>query len=163
MTKVKLALQWLKGILDAQQVQYQIVGGLAATIHGGSRDVADIDLYIHSSDAGKILSLVTPYISKPLSHYVEGCWDLEYFQLIYHNQKIEIGLYPGTKIRSSQDGQWYALQTDFSKSVKKSYQGIEVPVIPVNKLVEYKRLLGREVDLIDLEDLTQSRQNTREK
>lgn len=53
-TRVKVALEWLKGILDSQQVQYQIVGGLAATIHGGSRDVADIDLYIHSSDADKI-------------------------------------------------------------------------------------------------------------
>ncbi|MDF5473521.1 MazG-related protein, partial [Vibrio parahaemolyticus] len=40
--KVKVALQWLKQILDEEAVEYQIVGGLAATIHGGSREIADI-------------------------------------------------------------------------------------------------------------------------
>lgn len=156
-TRVKVALEWLKGILDSQQVQYQIVGGLAATIHGGSRDVADIDLYIHSSDADKILSQVAPYVSKPLTHYVEGNWDLEYFQLIYQAQKIEIGLSPGTKIKSSEDGLWHTLETDFSKSVIGHYQSIEVPVIPIDELVRYKRLLGRVVDLIDVQELMKIR------
>ncbi|MFH4234119.1 hypothetical protein WAJ75_24245, partial [Acinetobacter baumannii] len=74
-------------------------------------------------------------------------WDLEYFQLIYRNQKIEIGLAQHTKIQSSLDGSWHQLEIDFSKSVVKSYQGIELQVIPVHQLVEYKRILGREVDL----------------
>ncbi len=51
--KVKVALNWLKGLLESENIEYQIVGGLAATIHGGSREVADIDLYIHNSDAKK--------------------------------------------------------------------------------------------------------------
>ncbi|WP_417560628.1 MazG-related protein [Marinomonas sp.] len=151
--KVTVALEWLKGILDSQHIQYQIVGGLAATIHGGSRDVADIDLYIHRSAADKVLSQVAAYVSKPLTHYMEGNWDLEYFQLIYHSQKIEIGLSPGTKIKSSEDGVWHTLETDFSKSVVGYYQTIEVPVIPVDELVRYKRILGREVDLIDIQEL----------
>ncbi|TQP22088.1 MazG-related protein, partial [Vibrio cholerae] len=90
--KVKVALLWLKELLESKQISYQIVGGLAAKIHGGSREVADIDLYIHKSDAHKILADVSQYISKPLTHYIEGSWDLEYFQLIYGSQKIEIGL-----------------------------------------------------------------------
>jgi hypothetical protein len=65
------------------------VGGLAATIYGGSREVADIDLYIRNSDADKVLSHVSKYISKPLTHYVEYGWDLEYFQLVYQNQKLK--------------------------------------------------------------------------
>ncbi len=41
--KLKVALKWLKGLLDAESIEYQIVGGLAATIHGGDREIADID------------------------------------------------------------------------------------------------------------------------
>ena len=153
--RVKVALEWLDSILKSEQITYQIVGGLAATIHGGNREVADIDLYINKADAAKILAQVNPYISKPLTHYVEGSWDLEYFQLIYKSQKIEIGLFPGSKIRSSVNGQWHELKTDFTSSVIKNYLGIEVPVIPIEQLISYKRLLGREVDNIDVQELLQ--------
>ncbi|EKM13993.1 hypothetical protein VCHENC01_1479 [Vibrio harveyi] len=154
--KVKVALNWLKDLLESENIDYQIVGGLAATIHGGNREIAVIDLYIENSDANKILALVSQYVSKPLTHYSEYGWDLEYFQLIYRDQKIEIGLAQHTKIQSSVDGSWHQLEIDFSKSVTKTYQGIELQVIPVHTLVEYKRILGREVDLIDVQQLTSS-------
>ncbi|MCJ2376387.1 MazG-related protein [Vibrio sp. ZSDZ34] len=152
--KVKIALEWLTEILDSQQVQYQIVGGLAATIHGGSRPVADIDLYIHQADADKLLKQVGPCVSKPLKHYVEGAWDLHYVQLIYQSQKIEIGLFPGTKIRSSHDGSWHELRIDFSSSTLKRFYDIELSVMPLDELISYKRILGREVDLIDIAQLS---------
>ena len=154
--KVRVALKWLKGLLDAEGVEYQIVGGLAATIHGGTREIADIDLYIRNSAVKKVLAHVSQYISKPLNHYVEYGWDLEYFQLVYENQKIEIGLSQNTKIQSALDGSWHQLEIHFSESVLKHYQGIELPIIPVHHLVEYKRILGREVDLFDIQELTLS-------
>ncbi|EII3117751.1 MazG-related protein [Vibrio parahaemolyticus] len=154
--KVKVALNWLKNILESENVEYQIVGGLAATLHGGSREIADIDLYIDNSDANKVLAHVAQYISKPLTHYSEYGWDLEYFQLVYRDQKIEIGLAQSTQIQSSLDGSWHQLEIDFSKSIVKRYQGIELQVIPVHQLVEYKRTLGREVDLVDIQQLTSS-------
>ncbi|EOB2820860.1 MazG-related protein, partial [Vibrio vulnificus] len=55
-----------------------------------------------------------------------------------------------------QDGSWHQLEIYFSESVLKHYQGIELSVIPVNRLVEYKRILGREVDQIDVQELTLS-------
>ncbi|MFA0264382.1 MazG-related protein [Vibrio cyclitrophicus] len=154
--KVKVALKWLKGLLDAESIEYQIVGGLAATIHGSCREIADIDLYIHNSDANKILAHVSQFISKPLTRYTEYGWDLEYFQLVYQNQKIEIGLSQNTRIQSALDGSWFQLEIDYSASVAKEYQGIVLPVIPVQHLIEYKRILGREVDLIDIQELTLS-------
>ena len=154
--KVKVALKWLKGLLDAESIEYQIVGGLAATVHGGSREIADIDLYIHSSDANKLLAHVSQFISKPLTRYTEYGWDLEYFQLVYQNQKIEIGLSQNTKIQSALDSSWYQLEIDYSASVEKHYEGIVLSVIPVHHLLEYKRILGREVDLIDIRELRSS-------
>ncbi|MGR6874451.1 hypothetical protein ACU6U9_19630 [Pseudomonas sp. HK3] len=136
--QVKSALMWLTHILDSQQVRYQIVGELAAYIHGSLRDVADIDLYISKSNVEKILPLVDTFISKPLAHYIEGSWDLEYFQLIYQSQKIEIGLSPGTKIFDSNGGQWIELEINFKESLLGEYYGMAVPVMPVCDLLRYK-------------------------
>jgi len=155
--KVVNSLVWLKRILEEHEVPFQIVGGLAAKIHGGSRPVADIDLYIPKELAENILPSVSNYISKPLTHYVEYGWDLEYCQLIYQGQKIEIGLSPGTKIFNAITSEWIELVTDYSRSVVTSYEGVEVPVIPVSELIAYKSLLNREVDLIDISELTHSR------
>jgi len=154
--KVTNALTWLKRTLEKQGIPFQIVGGLAATIHGGSRSVADIDLYIPKVFAESLLPGVIGYISKPLAHYVEYGWDLEYFQLIYKGQKIEIGLSPGTKIRDVNTGEWVELVTDYSQSVVASYKGVEVPVMPISELIAYKSLLGREVDLFDITELAQT-------
>ncbi|MCZ2722220.1 hypothetical protein O1D97_11370 [Marinomonas sp. 15G1-11] len=93
------------------------------------------------------------YLSKPLAHYIEGSWDVEYFQLVFQEQKIEIGLSPGTKILNRKSNEWVELTTDYPKSIMRSYNGIEVPVIPISELFAYKGLLGREVDLIDIREL----------
>lgn len=155
--KVTAALQWLKQLLETEAVEYQIVGGLAATIHGGSRAVADIDLYIHNADENTVLARVSPFISKSLKRYTEYDWDLEYFQLIYQQQKIEIGLSQNTRIQSALDGSWHPLEIHFSQSEIKPYQGIDLSVIPVHYLLEYKRILGREVDLMDIQQLSKKK------
>ncbi len=46
------------------------------------------------------------------------------------------------------------LHTNFERSVSGEYLGVVVPTIPVDDLVAYKRVLGREVDLIDIQELT---------
>lgn len=154
--KVIDALIWLKRILEEHQVPYQVVGGLAATMHGGSRLVADIDLYIPKIFAKTIVVNVSHYISKPLAHYVEHGWDLEYFQLIYQEQKIEIGLSPGTKIFNSRNGKWTDLVIDYDRSVVASHEGIDLPIMPVSEFITYKSVLAREVDLIDVSELMPS-------
>ncbi|MBU2712467.1 nucleotidyltransferase domain-containing protein [Zooshikella harenae] len=154
--KVKKALIWIRGILESESIQYQVVGGLAVRIHGGTRPVADIDIYIPKSSASKLLQHVQPYISKPLTHYVEEAWDLEYFQLIYEGQKIEIGLSPGTKIFDKRTSKWLELEIDYGVSVNGIYEGDEVPVMPIPALVAYKSVLDRDVDRIDVAELTQT-------
>lgn len=155
--KVTRALIWLNRIFHEHQVPYQIVGGLAASIHGGQRPVADIDLYIPAESSEIVLTEVRNYLSKPMAHYVEHGWDVDYFQLLYQEQKIEIGLSPGSKVFDSRSGQWTDLVIDYSQSVAAHYHGVEVTVMPLAALIAYKSLLGREVDLIDIRELTQSR------
>lgn len=147
------AMSWLKAILDGQGVRYQIVGGFAAHLHGGSRPIADIDLYIKKEDVNALLPFFQPFVSKPLKHYREEGWDLEYLQLIYENQKIEIGLSPGTKIFNTSSQQWVSLDVDLAEPVQRDFHGLALPVININSLIEYKRVLNREVDRIDIREL----------
>ncbi len=58
------------------------------------------------------------------------------------------------RIRSADGGSWHKFNTDFSSSTTKCYLGIELPVIPVEDLNGYKRILGREVDIIDINELS---------
>ncbi|USD67077.1 MazG-related protein [Vibrio sp. SCSIO 43136] len=153
-TNLKLALTWLVELLNDSQVPYQIVGGTAASIHGGERPVEDIDLYIHRDDYQKIAGVITPYLSKPMRHSLEAGWDVEYCQLIYSEQKIEIGLAPGTRIFHRQTRQWLPLEIDFGSSEQRNYLGVEVSVMPVAALVEYKAALDRPMDRIDIEEIS---------
>ncbi|CAH1563333.1 MULTISPECIES: hypothetical protein [Vibrio] len=152
------AMTWLKGILDSNQITYQIVGGFAAHLHGGSRPIADIDLYIQKQDSEKLLPHIAPYISKPLKHYQEEGWDLEYLQLIYGQQKIEIGLSPGTRIFSSKNKEWATLEIDYAANVICDFNGMKLSVIDITRLIDYKRVLSREVDLIDIRELERIQQ-----
>lgn len=152
------AMSWLKGILDKQDIRYQIVGGFAAHLHGGSRPIADIDLYIEKEDVHALLPFFQPFVSKPLKHYCEEGWDLEYLQLIYENQKIEIGLNPGTKIFNTSNQQWVSLDINLAESVQRNFHGLTLPVINTSSLVKYKRVLNREVDQIDIKELEEIEQ-----
>jgi len=146
------AYRWIHHLLVDNEIPFQIVGGFAASLYGGSRPVADIDLYIPKANGGIVSTLVGSYVSKPLKHYVEAGWDLEYLQLIYQEQKIEIGLTPGTKILSS-TGEWVDLEVDFNQSTIIQDRGLHIPVMPREQLICYKSILNREVDVLDIQDL----------
>jgi len=148
--KVKNALVWIQSSLEYQDIPYQVVGGLAAYIYGAKRAVEDIDLYIPRETVQKLMPIISPYISKPLTHYVENNWDLEYVQLIYEGQKIEIGLTPGVKIRQS-EGDWVIQHIDYTTSIFSEFEGIRVPLMPKYQLIEYKLILAREVDHFDID------------
>jgi hypothetical protein len=147
------ALIWIKAILDDEGVPYQIVGGLAARIYGATRPLIDIDMYIPRGHAEVILPRVKEYISKPFKHYTEDVWDIEYFQLKYNGQKIEIAVSPGARFFDKKKSEWVDQTIDFSKSQIGEFEKIQIPVMPRDELVAYKRLLGREVDRADIDEI----------
>ena len=151
--KVKNALLWIQSILERADVPYQIVGGLAAYIYGAQRPIADIDLYIPNNDVLKLEDELAAFISKPLQHYIEEGWDLEYMQLIYKGQKIEIGLVPGVKLQQK-NGDWVNQTIDFTTSVMSEFEGVRLPLMPKVQLIQYKTILSREVDIFDIQAIS---------
>lgn len=149
------AYAWISSILTDLEIPFQIVGGFGVSIYGGRRPVADIDLFIPKQNASQILPVLAPFVSKPLKHYVEAGWDLEYLQLIYQRQKIEIGLSSNIKIWDAAKSQWKSLKVDFQRSQVMSVHGFNIPVMPKQQLIDYKVILDRDVDRIDVQDLKQ--------
>lgn len=149
----KEVLIWIVDILESKKIPYQIVGGLAARLHGVDRPLADIDFDIPVEFAQSLADFLSPYVSKPLKTYQEELWDIEYFQIIYKGQKIEFGCEPGAKIFDRKNNIWIDLNTDFKNSVEVLFEAKKLMVMPVNELITYKSILAREVDQIDVSEL----------
>ena len=155
-TTQQSALKWIIQAVNKHNLPYQIVGGLAALAHGGSRPLHDIDLYIPFSDSHwpNLLREIEAYVTWGPASVVVGSWDLTYVKINYNGQKIEIGDCENVKIRDCKTGIWVNQNIDFASSVSRTILGCQIHVMPVCQLIAYKRLLGREVDEQDIRELT---------
>lgn len=152
--RAEAALRWIADILDARNVPYQIVGGLAARAYGATRRINDIDLYAPASELGSVLELIEPFVTRPLAHYRDQHWDLVFMRLEYGGQPIEIAVGDDAKYRDSRLGEWHDAAVDYAASERLNVLGVSVPVIPRYQLLSYKRRLDRTVDRADVEEIT---------
>jgi hypothetical protein len=110
-------------------------------------------MYIPAACGARLAGELQDYISKPLRHYVEDVWDLQYFQVMMKGQKIEFGLSPGARIFDKKSNQWIDQSIDFSRSRKVVFAGMQISVMPREDLIAYKTLLGRDVDKCDINEM----------
>jgi len=153
--KIGRALGWIVSLLNRHQIPYQIVGGLAAKAYGATRPLVDIDIYIPLEKAQAALEEMKPYIKREPIPWKSDSWDLIFMALEYENIWIEIGdVKTGPRFYNRRDGRWEAQVIDFDKSVMIDLYGVEGAVMPKDELLEYKAMLGREVDHVDIGELT---------
>lgn len=152
--KLPVALAWLVNLPDRYAVPYQIVGGLAAHAYGATRPVVDVDLYMPFDQAQPFLAEIQPFIVRqPLPHRSES-WDLVYLALEYVDVYIEIGdssTHP--RFYNRIDSRWEDQRLEYDSSVTETLFGVALKVMPRDELVRYKRMLDREVDYADLEEM----------
>lgn len=159
MTTPSKALHWLLDLLEEHKTTYQIVGGLAAIAHGATRELADIDLYIPYNSSQNFLHAIRPYTYWGPQHQKDDVWDITYLKAKYADQKIEIGDSSGAGIFNKQSNQWVLQGIDYNISERKRIHGRLADVMPKQQLIDYKTLLGREVDLQDIEQMLNVDQN----
>jgi hypothetical protein len=158
MQETEQALIWITSILNKLNVPFQIAGGLAARIYGSTRELVDIDIDIPENQFDLVKQHVNPFIVFQPTQYKDEVWDLYLMTLNYQNQIIDLcGAY-NTKIRNLKTGEWEQLITDFSKTEIKTLFGLDLPVIAQSDLLLYKKIAGREVDIIDIELICRSNQ-----
>ena len=149
------ALQWISNLLNKHEVPYMICGGLAAIGYGSTRPLNDIDLFVPDEYFQTVVDAGAEYISKPAKRYTGYGWDIEYVQFIYKGTKIEVGNVKEARILDSKVGEWVPLSVDFSRLTRRVVLGVDVPLMAIADLVDYKKVLGREVDIEDVDVLEQ--------
>lgn len=150
---IQHTLAWITGILDRLEIPYQVAGGLAARCYGSERPLHDIDFYIPGSSFEKLQDKVSEYVEFGPRHYRDEHWDIIFMKLDYHGRQIEFGDADHTRYYDAHTEQWIREEVDFSASEMITCEGIELPVMPKQQLIDYKRRLNREVDRRDVNDI----------
>ena len=154
MVKAKAALVWIVDILDKHGIPYQVEGGLAANCYGSNRELVDIDIFIPSFGFEIISKDVEGYVEFGPEFHSGTHWKLVYQLLNYCGQQIEICDAGRAEYLDTQNDTWIKRDIDFTKAKTIGIFGISTKVMRKDDLLEYKGRLNREVDIIDIEQIT---------
>lgn len=133
---------------------FQVVGGLAARAHGATRELNDIDVYVPGGALERLLPELRDHHGHGPVRYRDDRWDCYFVEVHFAGEEIELAEAPRTRYRRGPDHPWREADVDFGASVPREVFGVEVPVMPVEQLVAYKRHLDRLVDREDVRSLT---------
>ena len=132
--------------LNANHVQYLVVGGYAVALHGHPRYTKDIDLWVDMSPENAANIIVA------LEQFGFGTLELTAADFLVPDQIIQLG-YPPSRI----DLLTTLPGVDFSKCyatrVQVDVEGVPVSFIDLDNLKRNKKASGRHQDLADLENL----------
>lgn len=143
-SRVLEALKWIVGKLDGMGYEYEVTGGLAAVLYGSGREVADIDIEVRDGVLWRIADECNDYVVfGPIRHFDEY-FDVLLMGLEYGGQLIELCGIDSMYIRGEKQ------EVILGEAREIEVGGMVVWVVSKPSLVGYKRLLGREVDLIDI-------------
>ena len=133
-------------LLNANRVEYLLVGGYAVGLHGYPRATIDLDVWIQASDenAARVLSSLLAFGFDVPS--------LEPRLFVDPRSIVRLGVPPfRIEVMTSIDG--VAFEPCRPRAVAFDLDGVIVPVISLADLKINKRAAGRHKDLADLENL----------
>jgi len=147
------ALKWIIGILNKYSIPFQIGGGFAAYVYGVQRPIYDIDIALPTNKLAVLVPEVQQYITHELKEHKDSHWEFVGMTLKYKGQEIDLVGAQGKKYLDEKTQTWITSENDFSTSETREVFGIRIPLMAKEKLIAYKKNLGREVDLIDVHGL----------
>ncbi|HQU85641.1 MAG TPA: hypothetical protein PKY59_21075 [Pyrinomonadaceae bacterium] len=138
-------LSQLISVLNANDIEYAVCGGLALTIHGFARATFDIDILIRAESLEKAFELAAKY-----------GYDIHGLDISFKERAVEIRRV--SKI--DDDGEVlpldFLLVTPFVEDVwetreKLIWQNMDLWIVSREGLIKMKELAGRAKDLIDID------------
>lgn len=149
------ALRYVTTALARLEIPFQAAGGLAARAWGGARDLVDLDFYVPDRGLDAAARGLQDRVKRGPERVRSDHWDMTVLTLEVEGCRVELAGTDSGRYRRA-GGRWSDVQVDFRGGVFRTVVGVTVPVMPRDALVAYKRELEREVDLVDLHDLTGS-------
>ncbi|MBF2067638.1 MAG: hypothetical protein IGS39_24950 [Calothrix sp. C42_A2020_038] len=145
------ALKLIIPIFEQHNITYRITGGLAGNLYGSQWPLHDIDIEVAQKDIERVKELFHEYIAIDLMRIVDDEFDLLMMTLVIYGVDIEINqaedafiYHDDTPIKLDDD--LYIFNTFF-------FEGLKLRVQQLQKIIEYKELLGRKNDVADLRKL----------
>ncbi|MEO5741743.1 MAG: hypothetical protein ABIS29_14230 [Vicinamibacterales bacterium] len=133
-------------LLNANRVEYLLVGGYAVGLHGYPRATVDLDIWVSPSaeNAARVIDTLTAFGFEATA--------LELKLFTDPRSLVRFGVPPfRIEIMTSIDG--VAYEGCRGRAVVFDIDGMPVPVISLRDLKINKRAVGRHKDLADLENL----------
>jgi hypothetical protein len=153
------AFHWIVTILQTQGIPFAVTGGLAARTYGSLRGLNDIDIDIPDDCFCKVVPEVVPYIVFGPARYKDSEFDLLLMTLRYKGQDIDISGAGSVKLRDRNSGAWLDSPSSLADSVQREMFGLRVPVVNKSALIAYKKIIARDIDLIDIEVIASMKKN----
>jgi len=149
------ALKWIVKLLKKEKIKFNILGGLAAYVYGSKRIINDIDISMNYKDMKKLTEIAKKYVVEEPWNITspKSLWKGYYMELNYKGIAIEIGASKNIKFFNKKIKKWENFPDGLDKSINKKVFGLVVPVMPRKNLIQYKKKLGRKMDLVDLKNL----------
>ncbi len=141
--------------LKENRIPFQITGGLAAIAYGSKRKLFDIDIDVSKKDIKKVRELFRENISEDLHHLQNGRFDIFVMSLEFDKVIVDISQLEKSYV-IDKNGNKIGGDYDFSKTKLMKIDGIKLPVEDKNELIRYKKILSRDTDLIDIQQMTEN-------
>lgn len=133
-------------LLNAEEVEYLIVGGFAVSYHGFPRPTGDLDLWVAMTpeNAGKLV--------KVFKDFGFNVPNLREELFLKPDQIVSVGN-PPVRIEVIMTISGVEFPECYQRKVSDLIDGVEVNIISVDDLKTNKRASGRHKDLADLDEL----------
>lgn len=140
--------------LQEKELPFMISGGLAARCYGATRPLADVDIAVDfAHDKATEFFDSIKNLSRGYTKYKDESWDVPIHIFDYLGQGFDIFDTENCFIFDKAGNKWRKLTHDFSLIEKIGIDGIEVPVISRRALLQYKKMIDRDVDRTDVEEI----------
>ncbi|BAZ43000.1 hypothetical protein NIES4101_89720 [Calothrix sp. NIES-4101] len=148
------ALTKIIPILQENNITYRITGGLAGNLYGSQWQLHDIDIEVAQKDINKVEELFQEYIAIALMRLVDDEFDLRIMTLEIEHVDIEINQAEDAFVFHNDLP--VRLNHNLSKFNLIHFAGLELRVQPLEEIIQYKELIGRTNDLVDLRQLQEN-------
>ena len=135
--------------LHKNQVEFIMVGGFATNIHGYNRSTADIDVWINDTGTNrKKLAVALDSLSIAPADIVERMQFVPGW-----TQMSLLNGFPLDIMTELKGLEGYSFDDCFEIAIKPEIEGIQVPFLHINHLLEAKKAANRPKDQLDIIEL----------
>ena len=134
-------------LLNENQVRYLVVGGIAVALHGYPRATGDMDIWVDNNELNAEL------LTKVCREFGFTGPELKPELFKQSNTIARMGVPPlRIELMTSMTGLEFS--ECYPRRVFKKADGMEIPVIDIDNLLKNKKLIRRNKDLDDIENLS---------